>query len=228
MSIYYKSPRGLSEEIITGISSYKKEDEWLLRFRQKAFSVFNKKSMPSWGGNLSGINFNDIYYYLNPTEKTVNSWNDLPPEIKNTYEKIGIPEAEKKYLAGVSAQYESEVVYKSIIKSLNSKGVIFTDPDTAFKKYPEIFKPYFSTIIPSADNKFAALNSAVFSGGSFIYIPKGVHVDLPLQAYFRINAASMGQFERTLIIADEGSYVHYVEGCSAPVYSKESLHSAVV
>lgn len=224
----YKSSSGLNEEIVKKISAYKNENEWLTKFRLKALEIFYKKKLPAWGADLKGINFDEIYYYIKPTKNQVSSWKDLPKEIKNTYDKIGIPEAEKKYLSGVSAQYESEVIYKSIIDSLSQKGVIFVDPDTAFKKYPEIFKPYFGTIIPSADNKFAALNSAVFSGGSFIYIPKGVKVDLPLQAYFRINAANLGQFERTLIIADEGSFIHYVEGCSAPIYSSDSLHSAVV
>ncbi len=209
----YKSPRGLSESVVKMISSQKQEADWLCDFRLKAYAIFQKKSLPGWGGDLSDIDFSNIYYYIKPTAKKALSWEELPIEIKTTYDKIGIPEAEKKYLSGVSAQYESEVVYKSIISSLSKKGVIFVDPDTAFKKYPDIFKPYFGTIIPSADNKFAALNSAVFSGGSFIYIPPGVKVDLPLQAYFRINAANMGQFERTLIIADEGSFVHYVEGC---------------
>ena len=184
--------------------------------------------MPNWGADLSGIDFDNLYYYISPTEKKSRRWEDVPADIKDTYDKIGIPEAEKKYLAGVGAQYDSEVIYHSLKEKWEKLGVIFVDTDTALKKYPDLFRQYFGTIIPAADNKFAALNSAVWSGGSFIYIPKGVHVDIPLQAYFRINAANMGQFERTLIIADEGSYVHYVEGCTAPIYSTDSLHSAVV
>ncbi|HVZ58512.1 MAG TPA: Fe-S cluster assembly protein SufB, partial [Patescibacteria group bacterium] len=186
------------------------------------------KPLPSWGGNLTNINFDNIYYYVKPTERQVSSWDLLPPEIKNTYDKIGIPEAEKKFLAGVGAQYDSEVVYHNLSKMLEKQGVIFCDTDTGLKKYPELFKEHFGKIIPAGDNKFAALNTAVWSGGSFIYVPKGVHVKLPLQAYFRINARNMGQFERTLIIADEGSYVHYVEGCTAPIFTTDSLHAAVV
>lgn len=224
----FKSEKGLSTPVIKSISGHKTEKPWLTDFRLNAFSIFEKKPLPGWGGNLNQLDFNNIFYYIKPTEKRAKSWKDLPKEIKNTYDRLGIPEAEKKYLAGVSAQYESEVVYKSIIHSLDQKGVIFVDPDTAFSQYEEIFRPYFGKVIPPTDNKFAALNSAVFSGGSFIYVPKGVHVELPLQAYFRINASNVGQFERTLIIADEGSFVHYVEGCTAPVYSEDSLHSAVV
>ncbi len=217
----YKPKAGLSEATVLDISKHKKEKKWLTQFRLKALEIYRKKSLPKWGGKLTDIDFEKIFYYIKPTDKKAKTWDDLPPEIKNTYDRIGIPEAEKKYLAGVSAQYESEVVYKSILQALNKKGVIFVDPDTAFTRYEKIFRPYFSTIIPQGDNKFSALNSAVFSGGSFIYIPKGVRVDLPLQAYFRINAKSMGQFERTLIIADEGSYVHYVQGCTAPIYSAD-------
>ncbi len=224
----FKSQKGLSEKVVQQISWHKKEAQWLNKFRLKSLQIFYQKNLPVWGGDLSKIDFNDIYYYIKPTDKKASKWSDLPKEIKSTYDKIGIPEAEKKFLAGVSAQYESEIIYKSIINSLRKKGVIFVDPDTAFSQYNDIFKPYFGSVIPPADNKFAALNSAVFSGGSFIYVPKNVQVQLPLQAYFRINAAQMGQFERTLIIADEGSFVHYVEGCSAPVYSADSLHSAVV
>lgn len=224
----FKSKMGLSENVVKEISGYKKEAEWLNKFRLRSLNIFRGKKIPTWGGDLTTINFDNIYYYIKPTDKKAQSWSDLPKDIKNTYDRIGLPEAEKKFLSGVSAQYESEVVYKSIVSSLSKKGVIFVDPDTAFTKYADIFKPYFGTIIPPADNKFSALNSAVFSGGSFIYVPKGVHVDLPLQAYFRINAAQMGQFERTLIIADEGSFVHYIEGCTAPIYSTDSLHSAVV
>jgi Fe-S cluster assembly protein SufB len=224
----FSTPKGLNENIVREISSMKGEPEWMLQYRLEALKIFQEKPLPTWGGDLTKINFDDIYYYIKPTERPTNSWDALPPEIKNTYDKIGIPEAEKKFLAGVGAQYDSEVVYHSISKHLEEKGVIFLDTDTALKKYPEIFKQYFGTIIPSKDNKLAALNSAVWSGGSFIYIPPGVHVDLPLQAYFRINAKNMGQFERTLIIADEGSYVHYVEGCTAPIYTTDSLHAAVV
>ncbi|RJR28391.1 Fe-S cluster assembly protein SufB [Candidatus Microgenomates bacterium] len=224
----FKSEKGLSAQVVADISAHKQEPDWMRQFRLRAYDIFVKKSIPTWGGDLSHINFDDIYYYIKPTKKSANSWKDLPQEIRETYDRIGIPEAEKKYLAGVSAQYESEVVYKSIQKTLSKKGVIFSDMDSGLREYPELVKQYFSTIIPPADNKFAALNSAVWSGGSFIYVPKGVHVDLPLQAYFRINAANMGQFERTLIIADEGSFVHYVEGCTAPIYTTDSLHSAVV
>jgi Fe-S cluster assembly protein SufB len=209
----FSTPKGISEKIVKEISGHKKEPDWMLKFRLDALKLFFTKKMPDWGGDLSKINFNDIYYYIDPADKKSRSWDDVPVEIKNTFDKIGIPEAEKKFLAGVGAQYDSEVVYHSISKMLEKKGVIFLDTDTALKKYPEFFKEYFGKVVPPADNKFAALNSAVWSGGSFIYIPKGVKVELPLQAYFRINAKNMGQFERTLIIADEGSYVHYIEGC---------------
>lgn len=224
----YKSKKGISDRVVSEISWHKNEPEWMRQFRLKAFEIFLNKKMPTWGGDLSHINFADIYYYIKPTQKTVSSWEELPPEIKDTYDRIGIPEAEKKYLAGVSAQYESEIIYKSIQKELDKQGVIFLGMDAGLREYPELVKKYFGTLIPPADNKFAALNSAVWSGGSFIYVPKGVEVKLPLQAYFRINAANMGQFERTLIIADEGSYVHYVEGCTAPIYTTDSLHAAVV
>lgn len=224
----FKSKKGLDEKIVRNISWHKKEPQWMLDFRLKSLKYFGMKPIPTWGGDLSKINFDDIYYYIKPTAGKVSSWQDLPKEIRNTYDKIGIPEAEKKFLAGVSAQYESEVVYKSINEMLAKKGVIFLDMDSGLREYPEIVKRYFGTVIPPLDNKFAALNSAVWSGGSFVYVPPGVHVELPLQAYFRINAANMGQFERTLIIADEGSYVHYVEGCTAPVYTTDSLHAAVV
>ncbi|MCL5675847.1 MAG: Fe-S cluster assembly protein SufB, partial [Patescibacteria group bacterium] len=190
----YKANPGLSPDVVKNISRHKNEAEWLTKFRLKSLEIFSNKHLPAWGGDLSQIDFSKIHYYIKPTEKSAGNWEELPKEIKNTYDKIGVPEAEKKYLAGVSAQYESEIIYKSILESLRKKGVIFVDPETAFSKYREIFKPYFGTIIPPLDNKFAALNSAVFSGGSFIYVPKGVHVDLPLQAYFRINAAQMGQF----------------------------------
>lgn len=224
----FKSERGLSGKTIEEISWHKKEPKWMLDLRLRAYQIYLLKKMPVWGGDLSTINFDEIYYYIKPTKNQAKSWEDLPAEIKDTYDRIGIPEAEKKYLAGVSAQYESEVIYKSIKKELDKRGVIFLDMDSGLREYPDMVKKYFGTLIPPADNKFAALNSAVWSGGSFIYVPKGVRVDLPLQAYFRINAANMGQFERTLIIADEGSYVHYVEGCTAPIYSTDSLHSAVV
>ncbi len=224
----FKAKKGLDSKIVKEISWHKGEPLWMRDFRLSALKIFEGKKLPMWGGDLTHINFDDIYYYIKPTEKKAKSWDELPEEIKDTYDRIGIPEAEKKYLGGVSAQYESEVVYKSIQKTLGEKGVIFLDMDSGLREYPDLVKEYFGTLIPPADNKFAALNSATWSGGSFIYVPKGVHVDLPLQAYFRINAANMGQFERTLIIADEGSFVHYVEGCTAPIYTTDSLHSAVV
>lgn len=225
---FFSSPKGLSEKIVREISSMKNEPIWMLEKRLKALQIFYAKKIPQWGGNLNKINFDEIYYYVKPTDKQGRTWDEVPSEIKNTFDKIGIPEAEKKFLAGVGAQYDSEVVYHSISKMLEKKGVIFTDTDTALQKYPEIIKQHFGTLIPAADNKFSALNTAVWSGGSFIYVPKGVRVELPLQAYFRINAKNMGQFERTLILADEGSYVHYVEGCTAPIFTTDSLHSAVV
>lgn len=224
----YKSPKGLSEEIVRQISAKKNEPEWMLNYRLKALKIFNEKPMPSWGADLSGIDFKNIHYYLQPQDKPKTAWEDVPEEIKDTFEKLGIPEAERKFLAGTGAQFESEVVYHSLLESLTKQGVIFESTDIGLQKYPEIFKEYFGKIIPAHDNKFSALNSAVWSGGSFIYVPKGVHIELPLQAYFRINAENMGQFERTLIIADEGSSVHYIEGCTAPVYTTDSLHSAVV
>jgi Fe-S cluster assembly protein SufB len=222
------SKKGLSKEVIVEISKLKNEPQWMLDFRLRAYEVFMKKPMPNWGPDLSTIDFQNIYYYAKASEKTEKNWDDVPPEVKRTFDKLGIPEAEKKFLAGVGAQYESEVVYHNLREDLAKQGVLFLDTDTALKEHPEIFKKYFGKIIPPEDNKFAALNSAVWSGGSFIYIPPGVKVDMPLQAYFRINAENIGQFERTLIIADEGSEVHYIEGCTAPVYSSESLHSAVV
>lgn len=224
----FKSSKGLNPRIVEEISWQKNEPGWIREFREKSLKIFYRKQMPIWGADLSSINFDDIYYYIKPITKKVDSWKDLPFEIKDTYDKIGIPEAEKKFLAGVSAQYESEVVYKSIQKTLQKKGVIFLDMDSGLREHGDLVRQYFGKIIPPGDNKFAALNSAVWSGGSFVYVPKGVRVDLPLQAYFRINAANMGQFERTLIIAEEGSFVHYVEGCTAPIYSTDSLHSAVV
>lgn len=220
--------KGLSADVIKQISVIKKEPEWMTKFRLRSYNAFIKKPMPLWGADLSEINFAEYTYYLSSTDKKGDNWDEVPEYIKNTFERLGIPEAERKFLAGVGAQYESEVVYHSLQKDLADKGVIFVDTDTALKEYPEIFKEYFATVIPPEDNKFAALNSAVWSGGSFIYIPKGVVVDIPLQAYFRINSKSMGQFERTLIIADEGSSLHYIEGCTAPIYSADSLHSAVV
>jgi len=222
------SKKGLSKDTVREISKLKDEPQWMLDFRLRAYDVFMKKPMPQWGGDLNKIDFQNIYYYAKASDKTEKNWDDVPENVKNTFDKLGIPEAEKKFLAGVGAQYESEVVYHSLREDLAKQGVLFLDTDTALKEQPEIFKKYFAKIIPPEDNKFAALNSAVWSGGSFIYIPPGVKVDMPLQAYFRINAENIGQFERTLIIADEGSEVHYIEGCTAPVYSSESLHVAVV
>jgi Fe-S cluster assembly protein SufB len=225
----FKPKKGLSEEIVREISQIKGEPAWMLEFRLKALRRFREKPMMPWfSTKMPGLDFENIYYYIKPTEKQVDAWDELPDSVKLTYEKLGIPQAERKYLAGVTAQYESEVVYHRNRDDLARQGVLFSDMDTALREYPEIVRRYFGKIIPPNDNKFAALNSAVWSGGSFIYVPPGVTVDMPLQAYFRINAENMGQFERTLIIADEGSQVHYVEGCSAPVYSTDSLHSAVV
>ncbi len=224
----FKARKGLDEAIVREISWMKGEPEWMAGFRLHAYKSFLHKPVPTWGADLSGVHFDDIYYYIKPTEKQERSWDDVPDDIRNTFERLGIPEAERKFLAGVGAQYESEMVYHSIQKSLEEKGVIFLDMDSGLRQHPDLVREHFGTIIPPEDNKFAALNSAVWSGGSFIYVPPGVHVDLPLQAYFRINARDMGQFERTLIIADEDSYVHYVEGCTAPTYSSDSLHSAVV
>ncbi len=220
--------KGLSQAVVEEISGLKDEPDWMRKFRVKAYKHFEKRPMPWWGADLSGIDFDDIYYFIRSTEKQATSWADLPEDIRGTWDKLGIPEAEKKFLGGVSAQYESEVVYHKIKDELDAMGVIFTDMDTGLREHPEIVKEYFGKLIPPNDNKFAALNSAVWSGGSFVYVPEGVHVDIPLQAYFRINAQNMGQFERTMIIAEEGSYVHYVEGCSAPIYTSDSLHSAVV
>lgn len=221
--------RGLNEDVVRDISAKKGEPEWMLNQRLKALNIFDKKPIPTWGADLSGIDFDQIKYYVKSTEEQAQTWDDLPDDIKATFDKLGIPEAEKQRLvAGVAAQYESEVVYHQIREDLESQGVIFVDTDTALRDYPELFKEHFGTVIPAGDNKFSALNSAVWSGGSFIYVPKGVHVDIPLQAYFRINTENMGQFERTLIIVDEDAYVHYVEGCTAPIYKSDSLHSAVV
>src|SRR5437588_104075 len=223
----FKARKGLDEEIVNQISDIKNEPAWMREFRLESLKIFNSKPMPRWGGKI-GIDFQDIYYYLKPAEHQGKTWDDVPEEIKKTFDRLGIPEAEKKYLAGVKAQFESEVVYGSLQEELSKQGVIFTDTDSAVREYPDLVREYFAKIIPPADNKFAALNSAVWSGGSFIYVPKGVKIEFPLQAYFRINAESMGQFERTLIIVDEGAQVHYVEGCTAPMYTTESLHSAVV
>lgn len=224
----YKIQRGLSREVIEEISAIKNEPRWMRDFRLESYEHFVKKPMPFWGADLKPINFDEYIYYMKTTDKTGKSWDEVPEYIKKTFDRLGIPEAERKFLAGVGAQYESEMVYHSIREDLKKKGVIFVDTDSALKEYPEIFREHFGTVVPPADNKFAALNSAVWSGGSFIYVPKGVKVEIPLQAYFRINAKAMGQFERTLIIADEGASVHYVEGCTAPIYSRDSLHSAVV
>jgi Fe-S cluster assembly protein SufB len=224
----FKPKRGLDENIIKEMSWMKGEPDWMRDYRLKSYAQFLKRPMPNWGGDMSEIFFDDIFYYIKPTDHQVDAWDELPDSVKETYEKLGIPEAERKYLAGVTAQYESEVVYHKNREDLEAQGVIFTDMDTALREHPEIVRAYFGTVIPSNDNKFSALNSAVWSGGSFIYVPPGVSVEMPLQAYFRINAENMGQFERTLIIVDEGAYVHYVEGCTAPTYSSDSLHSAVV
>jgi Fe-S cluster assembly protein SufB len=224
----FRSAKGLTREIVIQISEMKNEPGWMTDFRLKSLDLFNSMPMPRWGGNLDELDFNDITYYVKPSEKQGKTWEEVPQEIKNTFDRLGIPEAEQKFLAGVSAQYESEVVYHSMQEDLEKQGVLFTDTDSALRLYPEIFKEHFGTIIPPADNKFAALNSAVWSGGSFIYVPKGVKCEIPLQAYFRINSENMGQFERTLIITDDDSFVHYVEGCTAPIYSTNSLHSAVV
>lgn len=224
----FKSQKGLNEEIVRQISAMKNEPAWMTEIRVKAYHEFVDRPTPQWGGDLEQINYDDIYYYVKATEKTEEDWDAVPPEIKDTFDRLGIPEAEQKFLHGVSAQYDSESVYHRIREDLEAKGVIFLDMDSGLREHPELVKEYFGTVIPYSDNKFAALNTATWSGGSFIYVPKGVHVEMPLQAYFRINTQNMGQFERTLIIVDEGAYVHYVEGCTAPIYSSDSLHSAVV
>jgi Fe-S cluster assembly protein SufB len=224
----FKPKRGLSESIIREMSWMKGEPQWMTDRRIKSLRHFERRPMPSWGGDMSGIDFDNIFYYVKPVDQQVDAWDQLPDSVKATYEKLGIPEAERKYLAGVTAQYESEVVYHKNREDLEAQGVLFCDMDTALREYPDIVKQYFGKVIPANDNKFAALNTATWSGGSFIYVPPGVKVEMPLQAYFRINSENMGQFERTLIIADEGSQVHYIEGCSAPVYTSDSLHSAVV
>lgn len=223
----FKAKKGLNAEVVNQISDIKGEPDWMRSFRLDALEQFFARPMPKWGGQID-LDFQDIFYYLKPTDHQGKTWDDVPQEIKDTFEKLGIPEAEKKFLAGVKAQFESEVVYGSLEEDLAKQGVLFTDTDTAVREHSDLLREYFGTVIPTGDNKFSALNSAVWSGGSFIYVPKGVHIDFPLQAYFRINAESMGQFERTLIIVDEGASVHYVEGCTAPMYSTESLHSAVV
>ena len=224
----YKTKKGLDEEVVRAISHHKDEPDWMLQYRLRSLEEFGKKSMPNWGADLSSLDFDDMYYYAKPSEGKFESWDDVPESIKETYERLGVPEAERKFLAGVGAQYDSEVVYHNLREELSKQGVIFSDPESAVREHPEIVKKYFGTIIPYTDNKFSALNSAVWSGGSFVYIPPGVKVDVPLQAYFRINSQNFGQFERTLIIADEGSFVHYIEGCTAPIYTTDSLHSAVV
>lgn len=224
----FRTQKGLTKEVVEQISNYKKEPKWMLEFRLKSLEQFYKMPMPQWGGDLAELNFDEITYYVKPSERSERSWDEVPEEIKNTFDRLGIPEAEQKYLSGVSAQYESEVVYHNMEKDLEDLGVIFKDTDSALKENEDLFREYFAKVIPPSDNKFSALNSAVWSGGSFIYVPKDTKVATPLQAYFRINSENMGQFERTLIIADEGSSVHYVEGCTAPTYSSSSLHSAVV
>ncbi len=226
----FQARKGLNEQVVREISTHKEEPEWMLEFRLKALKIFNAKPMPTWGGDLTGLEsvLDEIYFYVRPQDRMGRSWDDVPDEIKSTFEKLGIPEAERKILAGVGAQYESEMVYHSLRQEWESKGVIFDSIEDGLKKHPDLFREYFSTVIPPYDNKFAALNSAVWSGGSFVYIPKGVKLETPLQAYFRVNQERMGQFERTLIIADEGSHAHYIEGCTAPVYSTESFHSGVI
>ncbi|MGI8876307.1 MAG: Fe-S cluster assembly protein SufB, partial [Egibacteraceae bacterium] len=225
----FEPKRGLNEDVVREISALKDEPKWMLDIRLKAYQQYLRRPMPNWGSDLSGIDFDEIFYFVRSTEKQANSWEDLPDDIKNTYDKLGIPEAEKQRLvSGVAAQYESEVVYHKVREDLEAEGVIFLDTDTALREHEDLFREHFTKVIPSNDNKFAALNTAVWSGGSFIWIPEGVKVDVPLQAYFRINTQNMGQFERTLIIAEPGSYVHYFEGCTAPIYSSDSLHSAVV
>ncbi len=224
----FRLPAGLSEEVVRKISEIKKEPEWMLNIRLKALNHFIKRTMPMWGADLSVVSFDDISYYVSPNAKTSTDWKDVPENIKKTFEKLGIPEAERKFLSGAGTQFDSETIYHKVREDLAKLGVIFCDTDTAVREHPELVKKYFGTVVPFADNKFAALNTAVWSGGSFVYIPKGVHVELPLQAYFRINAKNVGQFERTLIIVEEGASVHYIEGCSSPSYSTSSLHSAVV
>lgn len=224
----YKSGKGLTEEIVREISSIKGEPEWMLEYRLKALRVYNSKPVPEWGADLSDIDYDDIHYYIKPSDNEERTWDDVPENIKKTFDRLGVPEAERKFLAGLGAQYESEMVYHSIREDLERQGVIFLSIDDGLKKHPELFKEYFGTVVPVQDNKYAALNGAVWSGGSFVYVPPGVKVEMPLQAYFRINAEAMGQFERTMIIVDEGAFVHYVEGCTAPTYSRDSLHTGVI
>jgi Fe-S cluster assembly protein SufB len=224
----YRTKKGITKEIVEEISRIKGEPDWMREFRVKSYEAFVEKKMPEWGADLSGIDFDEYTYYIKPSERMEKSWDDVPETIKATFKKLGLPEAEQKYLSGISPQYDSEVVYHNMLKEVEDKGIIFLDTDTALKKHPALFRKFFGTIVPYYDNKFAALNSAVWSGGSFIYVPPGVSLDKPLQSYFRINSESMGQFERTLIIVDEGADVHYVEGCTAPIYQKDSLHAAVV
>ena len=224
----FRTEKGLSRSVVGQISEIKKEPEWMYQFRIKALEEYQRMPMPGWGPDLSGLDLDDLFYYVRPMDKQEGNWDDVPSDIKNTFDRLGIPEAEQKFLAGVGAQYESEMVYHSIQKQLEQQGVIFLSIEEGLRQYPELFREYFSKAVPITDNKFAALNSAVWSGGSFVYVPKGVHVDLPLQAYFRLNMASIGQFERSIIIADEGSQVHYVEGCTAPQYSRNSFHSGVI
>lgn len=226
--VVYRSARGLTRETVEDISRHKNEPRWMLEARLNAYDVFLKKPMPTWGGNLEGMDFDAYTYYIKPTDKREDSWDDVPQDIRDTFEKLGIPETERKFLAGVGAQFESEMVYHSIHEDLARKGVIFLDTDSGLKEYPDIFRKYFMSLVPPEDNKFAALNTACWSGGSFIYVPKGVQLDIPLQAYFRINSENMGQFERTIIIADEGAKLHYIEGCTAPRYSTKSLHTGVI
>jgi Fe-S cluster assembly protein SufB len=224
----FKSEKGLNENVIRELSGIKGEPEWMLEFRLKSFEIYKRKPVPTWGGDLSKLDDQDIYYYIRPDEKKSTDWDDVPDYIRDTFDKLGIPEAEQKFLAGAGAQYESEAVYHNLHKKWEDMGVIFLDTDTGLQEYPELFRQYFGTVVPSSDNKYAALNGAVWSGGSFVYVPEGVQVDIPLQAYFRINAQNMGQFERTLIIVERGAKVHYIEGCTAPVYSTNSLHSGVI
>ena len=224
----FKARRGLDARVVAEISAMKDESDWMRAYRLHAYEHYTQRPMPTWGADLASIDFDNIFYYIKPTDKQANSWEELPAEIKRTYDKLGIPEAERKFLSGVSAQYESEVVYHNLKAEWEKLGVIFVDTDTALREHPDLVRQYFGTVVPPEDNKLAALNSAVWSGGSFVYVPEGVHVDIPLQAYFRINAQNMGQFERTLIICEPGSYVHYVEGCTAPIYTTDSLHTAVV
>ncbi|KKR10759.1 MAG: Iron-regulated ABC transporter membrane component SufB [Microgenomates group bacterium GW2011_GWA2_39_19] len=226
--IMLKPEKGISSSLVEQISDYKSEPEWMRNYRLKSFEVFKEKKMPAWGPDLSGVNFDDIYYYSQSSIGEADSWEEVPKQIKDTYVKLGIPEAEQKYLAGVKAQWDSEVVYGSVLKTLKKKGVVFMSMDEGLEKYPDLVRRFIGSVVPPEDNKFAALNSAVWSGGSFLYVPKGVKVDMPLQAYFRINARRMGQFERTLIVADEGSFVHYLEGCTSPIYTSNSLHAGVV